>query len=591
MSRIHILPPDLADKIAAGEVVERPASVVKELVENALDAGATFVRVAVEQAGKEKIEVSDNGCGMSLEEAKLAIQRHATSKISCLDDLFAIRTLGFRGEALPSIASVSHFVLETKSKREGALEGARVEVRGGEPVLARTAGCPVGARVVVDDLFYNTPARRKFLKSDAVEAGHIEDVLTRLALSRLDCGFGLVVDGKVKWLTPAAKEPLARLKVCLGGDFVEDAFATREAVPEFKLSGWLVHPRNSAANANGIYFFLNGRFLRDRVLQHALGQGYSDFLMKGQYPKGVLYLEIPPDQFDVNVHPTKREVRFVKPQVVHQFVAQAVRKAVQGKIYITGHGQWTMDSGPKTGPVPEIMDQAQRPQSPVPSPWSLVPGPWSTVSSPRSLLSTGSLTPSLSVGPFAQLRVLGVIAQTYILCEATDGKLVLIDQHAAHERIGYEKLKKGPREKEAASQRLAFPLTWETGKKEAALLETHLGTLQEAGLDIEPFGGQSFAIRACPALIPEKKIPALLGEIAAELETLETSTALEKVRDHIFKTMSCHAQVRAGDSLSKPELEHLLKEMDEYHATHCPHGRPTSVEIPLDQIAKWFKRT
>ncbi|MBI4223544.1 MAG: DNA mismatch repair protein MutL, partial [Deltaproteobacteria bacterium] len=200
-----------------------------------------------------------------------------------------------------------------------------------------------------------------------------------------------------------------------------------------------------------------------------------------------------------------------------------------------------------------------------------------------------------SVGPSPPFsvptyRILGQVHGTYLICE-TDDHLVLVDQHAAHERIGYEKLKKGPREKEAASQRLAFPLTWETGKKEAALLETHLGTLQEAGLDIEPFGGQSFAIRACPALIPEKKIPALLGEIAAELETLETSTALEKVRDHIFKTMSCHAQVRAGDSLSKPELEHLLKEMDEYHATHCPHGRPTSVEIPLDQIAKWFKRT
>lgn len=591
MSRIHVLPHELADKIAAGEVVERPASVVKELVENALDAEASFIRVAIEQAGKTKIEVSDNGCGMNLEDAKLSIQRHATSKIATLNDLFAIRTLGFRGEALPSIASVSRFVSETKPRDQKVLEGLRVEVKGGELISVRALGCPAGTRVTVANLFYNTPARQKFLKSDSVETGHIEDMLVRLALSRLGCGFEFVVDGKIKWQTAAGRDPLARLKVCLGGAFVEDAFAMEEATPDLKISGWLVHPRNSYANANGSYFFLNGRFLRDRVLQHALGQGYSDFLMKGQYPKAVLYLEMPPDRFDVNVHPIKREVRFVKPQVVHQFVAQGVHKAVQGKVYSASSIQSQSADGFRS---PCSQDQVRGGELPTAA-FSLVPpidySPQSEGRDSAKSCETGSLAPSAVGVPFRQLRILGVIAQTYILCESTDRQLVLIDQHAAHERIGYEKLKRGPKQKEAVSQRLAFPLTWETGKKEAALLQTHLGVMQEAGLDIEPFGGTSFAIKACPALIPEKKIPALLEQIAAELETLGTSTAFAKVRDHVFGTMACHAQIRAGDPLSRQEVEYLLKEMDECHATHCPHGRPTSVAIPLGEIEKWFKRT
>lgn len=574
MASIHILPPDLADKIAAGEVVERPASVVKELVENAIDAGATHIRVDIGGGGSGKIQVADNGMGMTLEEAKLAIQRHATSKISTLDDLFCIRTLGFRGEALPSIASVSHFVLETKPRSKETLEGTTVVVRGGELVEARSAGCPEGTRVTVSDLFYNTPARKKFLKSDGVETGHIDDTLVRLALGKMDCAFEFYLGGLKKWIAPVTKEPLQRLKTCLGDRFAEDAFSIMEETPEFKLHGWLLHPRQTASNGQSIYFYLNGRFLRDKVLQHALSEGFSDFLMKGQYPKAVLCLEMNPKLFDVNVHPSKREVRFVQPQIVHQFVAKSVRKGVQKVVYggeRTENGEQKTENG-------EPITENREPN--IGSRFSALSFQFSDLSSPISDLRS----------QFSDLNVLGAIAQTYILCESSDHKLVLIDQHAAHERIGFEKLKNTLKNKEKMSQRLLVPITWEAIRNQSSLLRSHLDLLAEAGLEVEPFGGETFVVKSAPTLIPEKKIPQLLEKITEELETLETTTAMEKALELVLKTIACHTQVRAHDKLSVEEMTHLLKEMEEYHATHCPHGRPTSVEISLGQIEEWFKR-
>lgn len=586
MPYIHILPPDLADKIAAGEVIERPASVVKELVENALDAGASHIRVDIHQAGKGKIQVADNGMGMTLEEAKLSIQRHATSKIQNLDDLFCIRTLGFRGEALPSIASVSHFLLETKPRSKEMLEGAHVAVKGGELVEARSAGCPEGTRVTVSDLFYNTPARKKFLKSDGVETGHVEDLIVRLALSRFDVGFDFYLDGRLKLAVPVTPDPKQRLKNCLGKNFMEDAFSFEERSPDFKLKGFLVHPRQSANNANAIYFYLNSRFLKDKVLQHALQEGYSDFLMKGQYPKAVLYLEMNPKSFDVNVHPAKREVRFVQPQIAHQFVSKAVRKAVQGKIYgERDNGQWTMDNGPTA----EIEEKVYSLQSIVPSPNFQQERVQRAV---QRFYGDGpaKVAPANPIGKFHTLKVLGSIANTYILCSSPENKLILIDQHAAHERIGYEKLKQSLKEKGKMSQRLLVPITWEATRNQSAVLQAHLGALREAGLELEPFGGETFVVKSTPSLIPEKIIPQLLEKITEELETLETSTAVEKALELVLKTMACHAQVRAHDKLSVEEMGHLLKEMDEYRASHCPHGRPTTVEISVGQIEKWFRR-
>lgn len=605
MPPIHILPRELADKIAAGEVVERPASVVKELVENALDAGATYIRVDIRKAGRELIQVADNGCGMTLDEAKLSLERHATSKINKLDDLFNIRTLGFRGEALPSIAAVSELTLETKSKSENNLEGALIEARGGEIVQARTTGCPEGTTVAVKNLFFNTPARLKFLKSDGVETGHIEETLIHLALAKLDCGFDFFVDGKQKLSCPVTNDPLVRLKNCLGKLFVEDILPIEEVHPELSLKGWLVHPRQTAKNAQSITFYLNGRFLRDKVLNHALAEGYSDFLMKGQYPKAVLYLEMNPAEVDVNVHPSKREVRFLKPQMVHQFVANGVRRGLYGE------GPQTTDHGPRTfSDVSPVVGPLSVVRSPLSSPSSSAQNalnrfyqskPSLATTRPKHAIHfwqkeepaffTDGGTPVAQSGKFHALKVLGAIASTYILCESSDNKLILIDQHAAHERIGFEKLKKNFESKTKQVQRLLMPITWEATRQQASVLNAHLGSLKEAGLEIAPFGGETFVVTAHPVLLPEKAIPGLLEVMAEEFEEMEASGAVKGAIEHVLKTMACHAQVRAKDKLSKEEMEHLLREMDEYHATHCPHGRPTAVEISLGQIERWFKRT
>ncbi len=586
MPPIKILPQQLADKIAAGEVVERPASVVKELMENAIDAGATHIQAAVSKRPSDQIEISDNGCGMSLEEAQLAIQRHATSKLAGEGDLFNIRTLGFRGEALPSIAAVSKMKIWTKAQ-EATLEGAAVQVHGGKVVEASPAASPKGTRVLVQELFYNTPARLKFLKSDGVELGHIEDIFIRLALSNFDCAFDYSVDGVSKISSPVGKDPLQRLQSCLGDDFVANGIAVEERHPELTLKGWLVSPNQTASTANDIHFYLNGRFLRDRMLQHALIAGFGDFLMKGRYPKAVLYLEIDPKEVDVNVHPAKREVRFVKPQGIHEFVSKAIKKALQKKTenFPDRASEPVSKRHPSIwGFHPQIGGSTLAPPVFVaPTMYGVAPGRFSQPARLRD-------PENFPVFFFKELKVIGSFNDTYILCEASGGKLILIDQHAAHERIGFEKLKKNLGNKNVA-QRLLVPITWEATTKQTALMNSHLEDLQKTGIEIEPFGQNTFVIKAVPALIREAKTKELLEKIAEELEEIGTAQTVGNAIDHVLKTISCHTMVRAQDKLSFEEMRHLLIEMDEYHATHCPHGRPTSVELSLSEIEKWFKRT
>lgn len=570
MSRIRILPPILADKIAAGEVVERPASVVKELVENAIDAGAKTIRVAVAGAGRDLIQVTDDGCGMTSEEAILSIARHATSKIREESDLFNITTLGFRGEALPSIAAVSRLTIETCV---AGGEGFRVSVAGGEINETRACGLPVGTQIRVENLFFNTPARLKFLKSDSVESAHLAGVVTHLSLSHPSIAFTFTVDGKEKWNAPVASDPKIRLRDCLGKMFVEDALPISETHPEFSVKGWLVHPRQTIGNRNHITLFLNGRFLKDPVLQHGVIQGYGDFLMKGSYPKAVLYLAMPYSDVDVNVHPSKREVRFKKPQAIHQFLSQGVRKTLQKAIYEKETFTENVVAESILHPVIATASlRSGKPSSPEFPEW------------PRRPLET----PHCDKPPiFQSLRVIGALTKTYLLCEGPENQMILIDQHAAHEGIGYAKLKQNYRE---SVQNLLVPITWETTRQQASLLEEHLPVLREAGIDIEIFGGETFVVKGVPTLVSEKKIPELLEAIVVELEESEATGSLEKIKNLVLKTMACHAQVRAGDKLSKEEMEHLLVEMDEYRVTHCPHGRPTFVAVEPRQIESWFKR-
>lgn len=604
MSRIRILSQALADKIAAGEVVERPASVVKELVENALDAGARHVRLDILSAGKRLIQVSDDGCGMTREEASLSVRRHATSKIQGEEDLFRITTLGFRGEALPSIAAVAKLTIETKAGTTPPLsspykgeeiEGTRVTVHGGDLIEVASAGLPAGTRVSVADLFYNTPARLKFMKSDGVELGHMEDAFLNLALGKWDCGFELFIEEKQKWISPRGQTPLARVRDCLGSAFVEDCLEISEENPEIGIGGWVVHPRQTAGNGQGIHFYLNGRFLRDRVLQHALAEGFGDFLMKGRYPKAVLYLRMPPEEVDVNVHPAKREVRFRRPQAVHQFVSRAVKKALQRKIY-GSNGEQEKNVGaplglPSPGNVSRLgrtpnVDSLSRRQFLYPpqgvAAFREVPSEDSPSGAPTFF--------ALSPGAFSSLHIIGSLADTYIVTQAPDCTLVLIDQHAAHERIGYEKLQRNFGAGEVPSQKLLIPLTWEATAKQSAILQTCLENLNGLGLVLEPFGGNAFRVLSVPLLLRESQVIPVLERLVEELEEESSSRALEARLDHVLKTFACHSQVRAGDPLSLEELRHLLSEMDTFHATHCPHGRPTFVEIPRTEIEKWFKR-
>lgn len=587
-SRIRILPQILADKIAAGEVVERPASVVKELVENAIDAGAKNISVVVEGGGGRSIQVTDDGCGMTLEEVQLSVARHATSKLQTEADLFSIATLGFRGEALPSIAAVSRLTIESAA---AGSEGGRISIVGGELKESRVCGTSIGTRIRVMNLFFNTPARLKFLKSENVERGQIENSVTHLALSHPEIAFTYTAEGKQKLNSPVAADSKIRLRDCLGKTFVEDAFEVAENHPELSIHGWVIHPRQTAGNRNHIYLFLNGRFLKDPVLQHGLIQGYGDFLMKGRYPKGVLYLSIPFDQVDVNVHPSKREVRFRKPQVIHQFLSQVVRKALQQSVYGNQNEiQGQVESSTFSTAAPFYPAQPAFAGSSRDQMFSSG-GSWSGFQKKHGESMQPWKLPQISEKPvdsFKSLRVIGVLAHSFILCESPENKLVLIDQHAAHEWIGYAKLKHHYRE---SVQQLLVPMTWEATPKQAALLQEHLAILNESGIEIEAFGGETFVVKGVPSLVAEKKIPEILEAIVAELEESEVSTSLQKTKDHVLKTMACHSQVRAKDKLSKEELEYLLVEMEEYRATHCPHGRPTSVTVEPYQIESWFKRS
>ena len=475
MARIRILPSQLIDKIAAGEVVERPASVVKELVENAIDAGARQITIQIAKAGKELIRVSDDGCGMDAADCRLALERHATSKITDEKDLFAIATLGFRGEALPSIASVSQLTVETKTV--AALSGTRVVLQGGAKIEEREAGCPQGTDIHVARLFYNTPARLKFLKSDGVELGHIEEVVVRLAIGSPEIGFKYCVDGKTKWTAEAAGDPVRRMTQLLPSQWAGDWLELHEENPQLTVRGWIAHPRLNLSQPNHSYFYLNGRFLKDRVLQHALQAGFDDYLMRGRYPVAVLYLKIDPSQVDVNVHPAKREVRFQNSGAVHDFIMRSVRKGLQVQL----HGATPPQVSSSIDSLSPCGRGLGRGEESVPLP--LTPSHQGREN--LNLSQSVFFTP----GHYQSLRVLGQLAQTYIVCESPQKELVLIDQHAAHERIGYDKLKKMMREQKGAVQHLLVPFTWEVTAKEAALIESRLDLLQQAGLEIEPFGG------------------------------------------------------------------------------------------------------
>ncbi len=605
MPRIKILPENLSNKIAAGEVVERPASVVKELVENALDAEATRIIVEVEKGGQSLVRVSDNGVGMRHDDAILAIERYATSKISSDDDLFSIRTLGFRGEALPSIAAVSRFKLITRDHTVDT--GTEISVDGGKIKNVAEIGAPEGTLISVRQLFYNTPARQKFLKTVGTEMSHIADIVARIALGHPQVQFRLIHNDKVVKSWPQVSQHLDRVVDVLGKDARPDLHPVEMNRNGVSISGWICSPRVTRRTSRGLYIFVNGRFVRDRSIQHGIFQGFAQRLVKGQFPIAAVFISVPFDQVDVNVHPTKNEVRFVNPHQVHE----AVKSAIAQTLYEIDRLSWRPENRPqrpeaqKTSKVVESISSFKAVNRE-----SSSTGQTQFSSADINFRQTGTADAQQEAGiqqpadlshrqqavlwedkGFSALRVVGQLHNLYIVCES-DGGLVIIDQHAAHERIYFEQLKQRGDQQPSPSQKLLVPETLELNFREAEILGQMLLDLKRFGLEIEPFGGNTFVIKAVPAILSERELRPMICEMLEKTDAVGYAPGLENALDQCRMVMACHGAIRANQPLSEAQIKGLLHQLDECeNPSRCPHGRPTWVRWDLATLEKLFKRT
>ncbi len=596
--RIRVLPPTIADKIAAGEVVERPASVVKELIENSLDAGAADIHIELEDAGVGLIAVIDDGCGMSPDDAVLAFARHATSKVRDVDDLFRIRTMGFRGEALASIAAVSTTTLVTR--RSADLAGTRVLVRGGEMVEVGEAGCPVGTRIEVVDLFGNTPARRKFLKTAATEVGHVTEMVTRTALAFPRVGFHLKHGRRVLVDFPAGK-PEERLAQVVGRDRAGSMLTFRHQSPAGEVTGWLSGSHVSYPSNRQIFTYVNGRFVRDKLVSHAVTAGYSTLLMHGRYPGAVVFIEVAADEVDVNVHPAKSEVRFRLGGAVHDLIARGVKECLRtqgpqlgaaGPVGSDRSDRSVGSSGSGGAPTGRLrlvpLDRA--PTAPRPA-WSFQPP--MPVPAPVPVAAPEPDAPERPAheGFFASLQVIGQAFEGYLVCQSGDA-LVLIDQHAAHERVMFEKLRLGYASGGVARQRLLVPVTVDVGPEAAAQLAEQASDLEALGFEVEDYGRGTIAVRAVPSLLGDEDPAKLVRDLAVEVAEVGRSRSLTRAAEDVLATLACHSAVRVGQTLGREQVQALLASMDGIDFAHnCPHGRPAYITLRRGDLERLFKRT
>ncbi|MBW2368022.1 MAG: DNA mismatch repair endonuclease MutL [Deltaproteobacteria bacterium] len=600
MAEIKILPEILSNKIAAGEVIERPASVVKELVENALDAGSTRIILALENAGKSMIRISDNGKGMGRDDALMAIERYATSKLASDEDLFAIDTLGFRGEALPSIASVSRLSIETRDNRSDV--GVRIDLDGGRIKSVTDIGAPTGTQVTVKQLFFNTPARRKYLKTTGTEMGHIVDTLSGIALAWPTVHFQLLHNHKTVKNWPAAEAPPQRIADVIGNATKNNLLPIEASQHDVSIKGWITTDKTLRSTTRGIYTFVNQRFVKDRLVQHALLAGYAGRIVSGRYPVAVLFLSVAFDRVDVNVHPTKHAVRFADPNRVHGLiettVAEALLRATRPTWSIPSDTDASVsESMPIHPPAPT--SDAYRKSEPVhPDPMALpseAPPLRPLVSEPtpksEPTEAPAKQVPIWQPRTFQDLRIIGQFHDTYIVCESTTKGLILIDQHAAHERIVYEQLQQRKQEKRTESQNLLLPETLELGFREAQTLAQMLPDLAAFGLTVEPFGGTTFVIKSVPTLLSDQGIGSLISEIVEKMVAVTYSPGLETALDEVRRLMACHGSIRANQRLSLDQIKALLEQLDACESpSHCPHGRPTWIQWRLAEIEKSFRR-
>jgi len=596
MSKIKILPEILSNKIAAGEVVERPASIVKELVENALDAGSSRIMVEVRKGGRSLIRVSDNGVGMSSDDAMLSLERYATSKIYTDGDLFAINTLGFRGEALPSIAAVSKFCLVTRDDTSSS--GTEIIVHGGTIQKVSEIGAPQGTMVTAEHLFFNMPARRKFLKTVTTEMGHIVDAITKIALGWPDVQFKLTHNEKLVKNWPATGDSVDRIADVLGIDIKDDLCNIKLSADNLTITGWISSARNTRKTSRGIHLYVNGRVVRDRIIQHALFEGYSGRLVKGQFPLAVIFIHVPYDQVDVNVHPAKHEVRFAQQKNVHDAVRRAVAEALQHADQSGWNAPGTQPNLPtaeQSGifePMADFKIFERQRKDPLfrEIGTSASFRPAFSLKKDLSLAQAGAQTPLWEKKRFGDLRVIGQFRDMYILCESGDG-LILIDQHAAHERVLFEQLKNRFQDSGKTSQKLLIPETIDLGYREAKILERLIPNLIDLGLEIAPFGGDTFVVKAVPLLLKNKEIKPLVVEIVEKIAQIGFSSGMETILDQCLELMACHGAIRANQRLSDKEIEKLLYQLDTCdQPSNCPHGRPTWIRWSVKDLEKLFKR-
>lgn len=624
--RVVLLDENTANRIAAGEVVERPASAVKELVENAIDAGASRISILLEEGGKRRIVVTDDGFGMTRSDAILSLQRHATSKIRCADDLFAVRTLGFRGEALPSIASVSRFQVTTKPADSD--HGLRITVDGGEIQTIDEVAARDGTTIEVSDLFFNTPARLKFLKSTPAEVGRAMEVVSHLAIACPNISFQMRQPSHEMLTSPGTGEPLAALAAVWGRDIARKLAPIRMETPGIVVYGHIATPDISRTGRTHELFFVNGRPIKSRLLSHALEDAFRSLTPDSRYPIAAIFIDIEPALVDVNVHPTKTEVKFTRDGDLHHAVSQAVKRALStygivptARVSVPEIESTSQQAGFVFPPGDDAFRQGsyqaaaepgisrERPIVPFDSARetgdrlsgiaefaaAVDSAPLlSTVGTPIGDSEDMPLKERPAPRPFAdqlrEFRVLGQARNTYIIALTPDG-IAVIDQHVAHERVLYERLTVKRFSDGIPVQRLLTPVTLNLTRREALLLGEHCESFASSGWDIAPFGGESFVIRAVPAMLQNKPYEQILRDMIEELVNHTVSRRLLVQRDHVTITNACKMAVKAGDPLSIEEMTALLQQLAETENPYvCPHGRPIVVKIGLNELDKQFKR-
>ena len=616
MSKIRILSDALASQVAAGEVVERPAAVLRELVDNALDAGATQVEVAVQSGGSALLRVTDNGSGMGREDAMLCIERHATSKIRTKEDLGAILTYGFRGEALPSIASVSRFRLSTRERE--AVSGTEIEIHGGKLIAVRDGGGAPGTMVEVRSLFFNVPARRKFLRAETTEYAHVEQQFRLHAIANPHVAFTLIKDGDPVYHLPAARDLMERVRGLVGDELAQRLLPVMETERHgIQISGYIGGPGYSRSNKQMQLVFLNGRCVESAPLHYGLREGYHTTLMKGQYPVTFLFVTMDAHAYDVNVHPAKKEVRFYDGHAVREAVAHAVRETLnQSRVLPQGHTAPRSVAPLPVPPLPIDTSSTREQQVTLPLPaveqkslrrgWNELPARTESAHSTTEASPAKTSTPTAPVSPPEagkthsaadakttaedEFKILGVLGKLYVLMEGKEG-LVMMDQHAAHERVLFEKMRQAMEREGVPSQRLLMPLMLHVSPRDYELLSRNLAPLAKLGIEAEPFGANTLKVDALPAFLHSDDPAALLSQIVDELASLSSKSSSLRLGEDMIATTACRHAVKANDQLRDAELASLVRDLMACEMPYCcPHGRPTLIQISYPELERKFGR-